>query len=98
PPTAALFPSTPLFRSVVVASAGNEGTPPYVTGSPAVSDGVISVAASIDGGATVLAMTVNSPGGIAGSYEAQAGDFGDLDPPTTGDRKSTRLNSSHVKI
>ena len=69
---------------VVVASAGNEGTAPYVTGSPAVSDGVISVAASIDGGATVLAMTVNSPESVAGSYEAQAGDFGDLDPATTG--------------
>jgi minor extracellular serine protease Vpr len=71
---------------VVVASAGNEGTPPYVTGSPAVADGVISVAASIDAGVTVLAMTVNSgPGGIAGTYEAQAGDFGSLDPATTAD-------------
>lgn len=70
---------------VVVASAGNEGPAPYVTGSPAVSDGVISVAASIDGGATVLAMSVNSPASIAGSYEAQAGDFGPLSPDTTGD-------------
>ncbi|HEX2153447.1 MAG TPA: S8 family serine peptidase [Acidimicrobiia bacterium] len=70
---------------VVVASAGNEGTPPYVTGSPAVAPDVISVAASIDGGAEVLAMPVNSPAEIAGQYEAQAGDFGPLDPPTDGD-------------
>lgn len=70
---------------IVVASAGNEGTPPYVTGSPAVADGVISVAASIDGGVEVLAMTVNSPPSIADDYEAQAGDFGPLDPPTDGD-------------
>lgn len=70
---------------VVVASAGNEGTPPYVTGSPAVADDVISVAASIDDGVEVLAMTVNSPESIAGSYEAGGSDFGDLTPSTTGD-------------
>jgi minor extracellular serine protease Vpr len=64
---------------VVVASAGNEGTAPYVTGSPAVADGVISVAASIDDGATAPAMSVNSgPGDIAGVYEARTGDFGPL--------------------
>jgi minor extracellular serine protease Vpr len=70
---------------VVVASAGNSADVPYVTGSPAVADGVISVAASVDGGVTLLGMTVNSPLSIAGDYEAAAGDFGSLDPDTTGD-------------
>jgi len=46
---------------VVVASAGNEGPAPYVTGSPAVNAQAISVAASIDGGITVLGIeyTIN---------------------------------------
>ena len=70
---------------VVVASAGNSGPIPYVTGSPAVADGAISVAASADGGVTALALRVNSPASIADDYEAQGSDFGPLDPPTTGD-------------
>jgi subtilisin family serine protease len=70
---------------VVVASAGNSGNVPYMTGSPAVADGVISVAASVDDGVTLLGMTVNSPPAVAGNYEAATGDFGSLDPDTTGD-------------
>lgn len=70
---------------VVVASAGNSGDVPYVTGSPAVADGAISVAASTDAGVTLLGISVNSPASVAGEYEAAAGDFGRLDPPTTGD-------------
>ncbi|MGA7270491.1 MAG: S8 family serine peptidase, partial [Acidimicrobiia bacterium] len=70
---------------VVVAASGNAGDLPYVTSTPALADGVISVAASIDGGVEVLGLTVNSPGSIAGDYEATTGDFGPLTPATTGD-------------
>jgi subtilisin family serine protease len=41
---------------IVVASAGNEGDIPYVTGSPAVGKYVISVASSVAGGRVVLAL------------------------------------------
>ena len=56
---------------VVVASAGNSGENPYITGSPAVGKGVISVAATdssatfpsavitLQGGATIPAMNAN---------------------------------------
>gem|GEM_PF-1108112 len=70
---------------IVVAAAGNAGPIPYVTGSPAVADGVISVAASLDGGADVMAMTIDSPESIAGEYEAAGSEFGPLDPPTSGE-------------
>ena len=60
---------------VVVASAGNEGTAAYVTGSPAVAPGAISVAASIDGGVTVGATRINSPAGIAGLIESSEAAF-----------------------
>src|SRR5690606_30627403 len=68
---------------VVVASAGNEGAAPYVTGSPAVAPDVISVAASVDDGAEVLAIDVVLPDGPQ-QMEAQPGDFGPLSPPTEG--------------
>ena len=70
---------------VVVAASGNAGDLPYVTSTPALADGVISVAASIDEGVEVLGLTVNSPVGIADDYEATTGDFGSLSTPTTGD-------------
>ncbi len=58
---------------VVVASAGNSGDVPYITGSPAVADKAISVAASVDDGIVVGAIEVNSPESIAGQYEAVEG-------------------------
>lgn len=70
---------------IVVAAAGNAGPLPYVTGSPAVADGVISVAASLDGGAEVMAMTIDEPESIRGEYEAAGSEFGSLDPPTQGE-------------
>jgi minor extracellular serine protease Vpr len=57
--------------TVVVASAGNSGqNAAYVTGAPAVAPGAISVAASIDGGYSVLGLEVHSPEDVAGTYEA----------------------------
>jgi subtilisin family serine protease len=53
---------------VVVASAGNSGPAPYITGSPGAADGVISVAA-IDGQPSFPGATVTLAGG--GSISAQ---------------------------
>ncbi len=47
---------------VVVASAGNSGDVPYVTGAPAVAPGAISVAASVDGGYSVSGIEVTVDG------------------------------------
>lgn len=51
---------------IVVASAGNSGNIPYITGSPGVAPGVISVASSLDNGIVYNAIMVNSPSSIAG--------------------------------
>ncbi|NIA25334.1 MAG: S8 family serine peptidase, partial [Gammaproteobacteria bacterium] len=58
---------------VVVASAGNEGDIPYVTGAPAVAPGAISVAASFDDGYVMSAIKVNSPSSLAGFKGAVEG-------------------------
>jgi minor extracellular serine protease Vpr len=60
---------------VVVASAGNEGPAAYVTGSPAVAENAISVAASIDGGVAVGATEINSPAELAGLIESSEAAF-----------------------
>lgn len=54
----------------VVASAGNEGPVPYVTGSPGAASAAISVASSLSGG-DVLGFSVT--GGVNGSFEAVEG-------------------------
>ncbi len=51
---------------VVVAAAGNEGSVPYVLGSPAVSPETIAVAASLPGGRLYSKLTVTTPAAIAG--------------------------------
>jgi subtilisin family serine protease len=53
---------------VVVASAGNSADRPYITGSPAATPGVISVAQTQVPTAVAIALTVNSPAAIAGQY------------------------------
>ncbi len=60
---------------VVVASAGNSGDVPYVTGAPAVAPGAISVAASVDGGYAVSAIEVTIDG-AAQLFEAAEGALG----------------------
>lgn len=73
---------------VVVASAGNDGDVPYITGSPAVARGVISVAASVDGGFGNPALIVNTSS-AAGSYDSTEGNLGapplSVVGPLTGD-------------
>ncbi|WP_161965149.1 S8 family serine peptidase [Ornithinimicrobium cerasi] len=53
---------------VVVASAGNSGDRPYITGSPAATPGAISVAQTQVPGARGLVLEVNTPPAIAGIY------------------------------
>ena len=53
---------------VVVASAGNSANKPYVTGSPASTAGVISVAQTQVPSATAIPLVVNAPAAIAGVY------------------------------
>ncbi len=55
---------------IVVASAGNSGSIPYITGSPAVAGNAISVASTLSGGDT-MGMTVS--GDVNASYEAIEG-------------------------
>jgi subtilisin family serine protease len=62
---------------VVVASAGNSGNLPYVTGSPAVATGAISVAAGNDPGISLQLATVSgASGGADGNYESLPAAFG----------------------
>ncbi|HED33025.1 MAG TPA: hypothetical protein ENJ08_02255 [Gammaproteobacteria bacterium] len=73
---------------IVVAAAGNDGGAPYVTASPAVAPGVISVAASLAGPQVENALRVNAPATIAGDYSAlEAGFSARLSDvgPVTGD-------------
>jgi subtilisin family serine protease len=51
---------------IVVASAGNAGSAPYVTGSPAVAPSVISTAAVTPTGRIYSKVTVNAPPNVAG--------------------------------
>lgn len=55
---------------IVVASAGNSGDTPYVTGSPAVAEDVISVAASVAGPTLYNGLRVDAPASIAADYAA----------------------------
>jgi minor extracellular serine protease Vpr len=52
---------------VVVASSGNAGAVPYVTGAPADAPSAISVAASIPGGRVYSRVTVKAPASVAGA-------------------------------
>lgn len=62
---------------IVVAASGNAGNIPYITGSPGVAPGVISVAGSIAGGTIQTpALSVTAPEGIAGLYAMSPAAFG----------------------
>lgn len=72
-PSAVAAENAALAGVVVVASAGNSGNIPYITGSPAVAPDAISVAASVDNGIVADGIRINSPESIAGLYEAAEG-------------------------
>src|SRR5256712_1076303 len=61
---------------IVVASAGNGGNIPYITGSPAAASGAISVAAGNDPGVKLQLLTVAGSGAANGTYESVPGAFG----------------------
>ncbi|VAW63587.1 hypothetical protein MNBD_GAMMA10-2795 [hydrothermal vent metagenome] len=60
---------------IVVAAAGNEGGAAYVTASPAIAPGVISVAASLAGPQVENAIRVTAPAAIAADYSALEATF-----------------------
>lgn len=71
---------------VVVASAGNNGDRPYITGSPASTPDVISVANTEVPTALAVPMVINSPAAIAGSYPNTATiDWAPIGDGVTGD-------------
>ena len=55
---------------IVVASAGNSGPTPYITGSPGVASKAISVASSLSGGDVP---GFSAAGDVSGSYEVREG-------------------------
>lgn len=64
---------------VVVISAGNAYNIYYITGSPSVADGAISVAASLNDN-FYQTLTVNSPAGVAKNYPMVPAAFGPAFP------------------
>ena len=58
---------------IVVASAGNEGAVPYITGTPAVADAAISAAASTPGGRLYSKVEATAPASVAGVYGSLEG-------------------------
>jgi minor extracellular serine protease Vpr len=58
---------------VVVASSGNAGAVPYVTGAPADAPSAISVAASIPGGRVYSRVSVTAPASVAGTKNTLEG-------------------------
>ncbi|MFQ5596207.1 MAG: S8 family serine peptidase, partial [Anaerolineae bacterium] len=73
---------------IVVASAGNSGDVPLITGSPGSIPSVISVASSYAPGEARQALEVTAPDTIAGMYEVETGQFGpglDEAGPISGD-------------
>ena len=71
---------------VVVASAGNSANRPFITGSPAVGVGVISVAQTQVPSATSVPLTINAPASLARTYaNTEQLDFAPVGAGVTGD-------------
>lgn len=60
---------------IVVASAGNSGDIPYITGSPASASDAISVAAGNDPGVAIQLLRVSGSSGADGAYESVEATF-----------------------
>jgi subtilisin family serine protease len=67
-----------LTGMIVVASAGNAADTAFISGSPGVASRAISVANSVDGGLSAVALIVNSPANIAGAYPAAPTSYTDI--------------------
>jgi len=72
-PSALAAENAAALGMIVVASAGNSGDVPYVTGSPAVAPRAISVAASIPGNRLTPELQIAAPPEIAGNFGAVEG-------------------------
>src|SRR5947207_3617234 len=86
PPSSTLFPYTTLFRS------GRQEQPFAI---------LAATAGSSPGQATVLPTRARASAGLAALLNGTAGhalDYDDVADEIKGDRKSTRLNSSHTVI
>jgi minor extracellular serine protease Vpr len=71
---------------VVVASAGNSADRPYITGSPAATPEVISVAQTQVPSGSAIALKINSPANIAGLYpNTETVPWAPIDAGFTGD-------------
>jgi uncharacterized repeat protein (TIGR01451 family) len=70
-----------LVGVMVLAASGNAGDTHFITSSPGSGSHVLTVAASVDGGAAGAVLTVNSPPGSAGNYPAAASAYTDPTPP-----------------
>jgi minor extracellular serine protease Vpr len=71
---------------IVVASAGNSANRPYITGSPSIGAGVISVAQTAVPSASAVPLQVNAPAAVAGVYaNTQTLDFAPVGAGVTGD-------------
>lgn len=82
------FASTNAVKAgvIVVASAGNSGDKPYVTGSPSSTPEVISVAQTAVPSAEAIPLVINSPPNIAGTYTNTATvDWAPIGSGVTGD-------------
>src|SRR5690606_40122796 len=86
PPISTLFPYTTLFRSGVVLGPDDARRAAQPQAS---QHGLAMVGRSVH---------VDQVVGAFAQQATQADDFGQHRPQTRADRKSTRLNSSHVKI
>jgi uncharacterized repeat protein (TIGR01451 family) len=65
------------LAGVIVASAqGNNADTYFISGSPGVAERGLAVAASVDAGVPFLAVRVNTPASIAGSYPSLKDAFG----------------------
>jgi subtilisin family serine protease len=72
-PTAISSNNAAAVGIIVVASAGNEGAFPYITGAPAVASSAISIAANNPGGRIVTLFNVTAPPAAAGFYSSLEG-------------------------
>src|SRR3712207_8445241 len=85
PPESTLFPSTTLFRS-------------RVAGLLAVAVLGVVVYGAFSANLDTRLEAMDLPGGVRSELEAAKADLGAAEAPGGGDRKSTRLNSSHANI
>jgi len=92
-PTAISAANAAALGIIVVASAGNEGAVPYVTGSPAVASAAISVAASYPGGRLYSKVQVTAPASVAGVYASLEG-AGPVQLAQTGPVSGTLVNAA----